>query len=212
MIVETLIALCIAACGGLLFAERRDDARLRAIFKPVASLAFVGVGLAGGALESPMGAALLAGLVLSAAGDIFLIPRSDRFFLAGVGAFALGHLAYSWAFLIGGFRFGIEAAGAAGLTLAAGLVFLRPMRAGMGAMATPVGIYVLIISAMVGLSVGHYAALDTARSLQLAIGAAAFAASDLSVARDRFHARAFFNRAWGLPLYYGTQLLIATAV
>ena len=212
MTVEIFVALCIAALGGLLYAEYRDDARLRAVFKPVASLAFVGAGLAAGLLDSPMGTALLAGLVLSALGDIFLVPRSDRFFLAGVGAFALGHIAYSWAFLIGGLRFGAEAASAAGVTLGAGLLLLGPMRARMGAMAAPVAIYILIISAMVGLSVGHHVALDTAKSLQLAIGAGAFAASDLSVARDRFHARAFINRAWGLPLYYGAQLLIATAV
>lgn len=212
MTVEIFVALCVAACGGLLYAEYRDDARLRVVLKPVASLAFVGAGLAAGALGSPMGTALLAGLVLSAAGDMFLIPRSDRFFLAGVGAFAVGHIAYSWAFLAGGIRFGVEAASAAGVTLGAGLIFLGPMRGKMGAMAAPVAIYVLIISAMVGLSVGHHVAIGAAQSLQLAIGASAFAASDLSVARDRFDARAFVNRAWGLPLYYGAQLLIATAV
>ncbi len=212
MLVEIFVGLCIGACGGLLCAESRDDSRLRAVFKPVASLAFVGAGLAAGLLDSPMGTALFAGLVLSALGDIFLIPRSDRFLLAGVGAFALGHIAYSWAFLTGGVRFGLEAASAAGATLGAGLIFLRPMRGKMGAMAAPVAIYVLIISAMVGLSVGHHVAIGAPQSLQLAIGAAAFAASDLSVARDRFDGRAFINRAWGLPLYYGAQLLIATAV
>lgn len=212
MMVEILSGLCIAACAGLLVGEYRDDARLRAVFKPVASLAFVGVAVAGGAQGSPIGTALLAGLVLSAAGDFFLIPRSERFFLAGVAAFALGHLAYSLAFLTGGLRFGIEAATAAGLTLGAALIFLGPMRGKMGALAAPVAIYVLIISAMVGLSVGHHVAAANAQSLQLSIGAAAFAASDLSVARDRFLARSFINRAWGLPLYYGAQLLIATAV
>lgn len=212
MSVEIFVAACGAACVGLLYAEFRDDARLRALFKPVASLAFVGAGLAAGALDSPMGTALLAGLVLSAAGDIFLIPRGDRSFLAGIGAFALGHIAYSWAFILGGFRFGVEAASAAGVTLGAGLFFLGPLRGKLGAMAAPVALYVLIISAMVGLSIGHHVAIGAPHSLQIAIGAVAFAASDLSVARDRFGVRAFLNRAWGLPLYYGAQLLIATAV
>jgi uncharacterized membrane protein YhhN len=212
MPVALFVLLSIAACAGLLIAEYRDDARGRAIFKPAASLAFIGAALAAGALQSPMGTALLAGLVLSAAGDVLLIPRGDRFFLAGVAAFALGHLAYSGAFLIGGLRFGLEAAAAAGLTLGAGLVFLRPMRGQMGAMSAPVGIYVLIISAMVGLSVGHHQSAASAASLHLAIGAAAFAASDLAVARDRFGKSDFLNRAFGLPLYYGAQLLIATAV
>jgi hypothetical protein len=30
------------------------------------------------------------------------------------------------------------------------------------------------------------------------------------VARDRFVRHEFLNRAWGLPLYYAAQLLIAT--
>jgi hypothetical protein len=43
----------------------------------------------------------------------------------------------------------------------------------------------------------------------VAAGALAFTASDVSVARDRFVREEFFNRAWGLPLYYCAQLLIA---
>jgi uncharacterized membrane protein YhhN len=43
----------------------------------------------------------------------------------------------------------------------------------------------------------------------VAAGALAFTASDISVARDRFVQHEFLNRAWGLPLYYAAQLLIA---
>jgi len=43
----------------------------------------------------------------------------------------------------------------------------------------------------------------------VAMGALAFTASDVSVARDRFVRQEFFNRAWGLPLYYCAQLLLA---
>jgi uncharacterized membrane protein YhhN len=206
------VSLCAASSAGLLWAERIDSARGRWVFKPLASLAFVLAGVSAGAMETPMGNALLAGLVLSALGDGLLIPRKDRFFLAGMAAFGLGHLAYSWGFTLGGIRFGYEAAIAGGLTLAAGLFFLRPMRGAMGAMSAPVAVYVLIISAMVTLAVAHYMHAGTDAALRLAIGAGAFAASDLAVARDQFGARNFFNKAWGLPLYFGAQCLIATAV
>jgi len=43
-------------------------------------------------------------------------------------------------------------------------------------------------------------------------GAVTFYVSDLSVARDRFLAPGFVNRLWGLPLYYGAQLLLAGSV
>ena len=40
----------------------------------------------------------------------------------------------------------------------------------------------------------------------------AFALSDLSVARDRFVRPGFANAAWGLPLYFAAQLVIASSV
>jgi len=45
--------------------------------------------------------------------------------------------------------------------------------------------------------------------LAVAVGALAFTASDVSVARDRFVRHEFLNRAWGLPLYYAAQVLLA---
>lgn len=207
-----LVLLCAAAVAGLLRAEQKDDARLRGLFKPAASAAFVLAALASGALETPFGAAMFTGLVLSALGDVLLIARGERWFLAGMAAFGLGHLAYSYGFILGGLNFGYGAGIAGGLTLAAGLIFLRPMRGAMGPMSAPVGVYVLVISAMVAFSVAHFMAAGTDASFRLAAGAAAFAASDLSVARDQFHRRAFINRAWGLPLYYGAQCLIALSV
>jgi hypothetical protein len=43
----------------------------------------------------------------------------------------------------------------------------------------------------------------------IVVGALAFYASDLSVARDRFVVHEFVNRLWGLPLYFGAQLVLA---
>jgi hypothetical protein len=45
--------------------------------------------------------------------------------------------------------------------------------------------------------------------LRLLLGASLFFVSDLSVARDRFVAREFANKLYGLPAYYAGQLLIA---
>jgi len=44
------------------------------------------------------------------------------------------------------------------------------------------------------------------------LGAAAFYVSDLAVARDHFVVRGFTNKLWGLPLYFGAQLLLAWTV
>ena len=40
--------------------------------------------------------------------------------------------------------------------------------------------------------------------------ALAFYASDLAVARDQFVKREFRNRAWGMPLYFYAQMILAS--
>lgn len=209
-------ALFSALCGvfvlGLLYAELRDSADLRRVFKPLASLAFVLVAVAAGALSSPFGQAVLAGLVLCAAGDLLLIPRAPKFFLAGMAAFAAGHAAFIAAFVIGDVApsplvFGTAAAMAA---FAAGLFFwLKP---GLKAFKIPVLVYAAIISAMVVASVAHWTARPTGQAALLVVAAAAFALSDVAVARDQFLRREFVNRLWGLPLYYAAQCLFAINV
>jgi uncharacterized membrane protein YhhN len=73
-------------------------------------------------------------------------------------------------------------------------------------MQIPVRVYMLVIALMVAAAVGTSAATGDFR---IAIGAVAFAASDLSVARDRFVRASFTNLLWGLPLYYAAQLTLA---
>ena len=46
---------------------------------------------------------------------------------------------------------------------------------------------------------------------RIPLGAALFIVSDVAVARQTFVQAAFANRLWGLPLYYGGQLLLAWA-
>ena len=44
------------------------------------------------------------------------------------------------------------------------------------------------------------------------VGAIGFYLSDLSVAQGRFVKQSFANRAWGLPLYFFSQLVLAGTV
>ncbi len=65
---------------------------------------------------------------------------------------------------------------------------------------------IVYVATIVAMTVGALAARGNTR---LAVGALLFFASDLAVARDKFLARAFANKAWGLPAYYAGQLCIA---
>lgn len=178
--------VCAIACLALVAAERNHH-RARFVVKPIASLAFIAVGLHAPPL-------VLAGLILGAIGDVALL--FERGFLPGLVAFLAGHLAYAIAFPP--HDAWVIAPALGGL---AALVWLWPH---LGALRIPVIAYVGAIVAMVG------GALATDNRL-LMVGAVLFFASDLAVARDKFVAREWLNRAWGLPAYYAAQLLIAWA-
>lgn len=205
MFFVTAMAACVAA---LLVAEYRASRLGVWLAKPAAAACFVAAALAFGALESPYGRVLLAGLVLSLCGDVLLIPHAlPRVFQAGVAAFGLAHVAYGVAFVL---RF--ESALLAALcALVAALVLLRVfrwLRPHLPAdMVIPVYAYMGVISAMLVAAAGAAPA-----SVAILIGAAMFYVSDLAVARDRFVSSGFANRAWGLPLYFAAQLVLASTV
>lgn len=194
----TSVALLLAASG-------RGSRAGERVFKPLASTLFVAAAVANGAHRTPHGAAILAGLAFSWCGDVLLLSRAKRVFLAGLGAFLLGHVAYSVAFVRRGVSVGATAASLVALLLPLTLVARwllpsvdRPMRA-------PVIAYMAVITAMVALAVGTVAALGGPWVL---VGAVMFYLSDLSVARDRFVAPGWRNKVLGWPLYFGAQLVL----
>ena len=202
------VVVCAVALAGLVVAEYRDWRGGMWLAKPLASAAFIWLGLAVGALDSGYGRLVLLALVLCLLGDILLIPRDrPKVFRAGVFAFLLGHVAYSAAFLSRPLAPGglLASAIILGVVIAAVLRWLgKSLPADMVA---AVRTYMLVIGVMAALACGVTAA---GGPWAVAVGALAFTASDISVARDRFVRHQFVNRAWGLPLYYAAQLLLAT--
>jgi uncharacterized membrane protein YhhN len=152
---------------------------------------------------------VLAGLALCMLGDVLLIPRNrSGIFRAGVFAFLLGHVAYSAAFLTVPLSF-IGLAGGGALLAVVLWKVLRWLGPALPTdMLAAVRTYMVVIGVMSTLACGVTAA---GGPWQVAVGALAFTASDVSVARDRFVKHEFVNRAWGLPLYFGAQLLIAAS-
>lgn len=206
---ELLSALCLLAVSALLVAETRKYAAMRAVAKTLASLAFVGVAVALDATASTHGRLILGALLLSLLGDVLLLSQRSRAFLAGLVAFLLAHLLYAVAFL----RLGVspEATGAAAVAaLLVAIGVLRWLWPSLGpAWRAPVATYVVVIMMMCTLAIGH---AGPSGVWSIALGAVAFAASDLAVAREKFVRASFTNKAWGLPLYYAAQLLLAWSV
>jgi uncharacterized membrane protein YhhN len=203
------ILLTTAATAALLAADRSGNKRAIRLFKPLASAGFVGLACSSAPLDNPYGAAILAALALSFVGDLCLLSARVRWFLAGLVAFALAHVAYIVAFA----RFAPSTTHVlvlvAVLALPALFVHRWLLPHVERAMRVPVQTYMAIITAMVAFAA---AAVLVGAPPGVLVGAALFYASDLAVARDRFVAPGFGNRAWGLPTYYAAQLVLASTV
>jgi uncharacterized membrane protein YhhN len=208
---------CAVACAVLVIAEWRGKPTLRIAAKLAASAVFVAVGAC--AFESvhpdrvPFAGAILVGLVLGAVGDACLLGAGKRWFLAGLVAFLLGHLAYVAGIAriepVGRWRG--DAGWLALVPIGVGLAALARLWPRLGALWPAVIAYVATISAMVvaAIAAARGAALPDPQRYRLVAGASLFFVSDLAVARDRFVGRSFANKLWGLPAYYAGQLLIA---
>lgn len=219
-----MIALTIGsalACALLVAAEWRGMAALRIAAKLAASAMFVAVGVqalgAGhGIRHARFVEAMFAGLVLGAIGDACLLAADKRWFLAGLGVFLLGHLAYvaGIAMIEPAALWPGDAGWLAVAPVGAGLAALAMLWPRLGSLRLPVIAYVAAISVMVvaAIAAARGAALPVPNRHRLVIGASLFFVSDLAVARDRFVARTFTNKLWGLPAYYSGQLLIAWSI
>lgn len=198
-------ALAVAA---LLVGEARGPRWVPWASKPIASIGFV-LAAFDAAPADAAGWVLVVGLVACLVGDVCLLSRAPKWFLAGLGSFFAGHVAYAVAFGMRGVDLTVATIAGAVLVVPAVVVWrwLKPHVE--PAMRGAVIAYVVAITVMVACAVGG--AGPRGEWVALA-GAFGFYLSDLSVARDVFVQRAFVNRLWGLPLYYGAQLCLASIV
>lgn len=202
-------ALSIGSVIALVISDLRESRKGRYLFKPLAAAAFIWLALSLDATATTYGCWMLAALLLCMAGDLLLMPDTERFFLAGLGAFLCGHLLFAVAFTqLSGNLTGLLISSVPAVILLVGVArWLTPYVP--APMKIPVALYVIVITAMLlsaGLTAGHTAAL-------LVIpGAWAFAASDLAVARRQFVDPSRVNALWGTPLYFGAQMVLACSV
>ncbi len=217
MIVPFAIVMA-ALVAALLVARKRSSTRGTWIFKPLCAACFLALAasrLAEGEqssmfpIEGAYDVSIAAGLLLGAIGDVLLIPTDrPRWFLAGLGSFLLGHVAY----VIALFSLGFDSRALLALVvlLPALVAIDRWLRPHVPSdMLGAVRAYMVVITSM--MIAATSAALHAHAYVALA-GATLFYLSDLAVARDRFVTPGFANEAIGLPLYFGAQLFIAATI
>lgn len=161
--------------------------------------------------------ALLAGLVLSLAGDVALLwPREG--FLPGLVAFALAHLAYLLAFTRGGVALAARGGPFVVYAVVAAAVLWRLWPGVPQALRGPVIVYVLCLAAMAAQAAARWLVLSAGSTVQArlaqraALGGALFLLSDALLAVNRFDAALPLASLWVLSSYWAAQWLIASAL
>jgi len=203
-------AVCTLGVLTALTGEYHSRLLLAAIGKFVAATAYLSLAWSMGAAGSEYGRILLLGMGFCWVGDMLLVSsKSKNLFLFGLVSFLLGHIAYIGAFATRGVSLLVVIAAGFVMIVFAWFV-LRWLKPGLeDRMRRPVLFYVLAICVMMTVAAGTYS-ID--ENWAIPLGALLFLLSDLAVARDRFIAPGFINRAWGLPVYFSAQLILATSV
>ncbi len=201
--------LALIACSALVSCQLLAVPTGSILSKLIASSAFLAAATSSGALRSRYGRVILAGLLLSWFGDMFLLGSSREFFLAGLVSFLLGHVAYIVAFSVHGLnhRWSLSVIAPVAVLSMLVTIWLAPHLP--DDMIVPVRAYTLVISVMV---ITAFGAKGAGGSLLIPAGALLFYFSDLSVAAMRFADPAFPTYVWGLPFYYTGQLMLALSV
>ncbi|MGI9028533.1 MAG: lysoplasmalogenase [Ilumatobacteraceae bacterium] len=177
------------------------------IAKPLATALLVVVAATAGSPDATVRAALVVAVLFGLLGDVALLGDSEARFMAGLGAFAIGHTAYVVAALAAGVSWAHALIAAPFMAVLLGWRFLPQTapgarRVGGTVLFVAVLAYAVIISAMVLTATGT-------RSVLAALGAMLFAVSDWVLGYDRF-VRPVRHRdlAVMVPYHAGQALLI----
>jgi uncharacterized membrane protein YhhN len=200
------IVITALACIALVYCQRMGWMEAAAMAKFIASTGFLATAVSAGALRHGFGRVIFAGLLLSMAGDMFLVGQTQRHFLFGLASFLLAHIAYTTAFILRGQerRQALMAAIPIVIIAVIVLAWLKPHLD--APIELPVQVYVAAISLMV---ITAFGARGAGAPRLIVIGALLFFVSDLAVAMQRIVTPGFPAYLWGLPLYYSGQLCLA---
>lgn len=181
---------------------------LHYLCKPAATLLIAAmVWRLGAAAEPGYRRAIVAGLLLSTAGDVFLMLPGD-WFVFGLGSFLCAHLAYLAGLCRRARPFAVGWPFLAYAALAGTVLWvLWPHLP--GELRVPVIVYVAVLAAMAAQAAAvwrrHAGSADAAAGAAAALGGASFVLSDATLAIDRFAAPFAAAQALVLASYWAAQ-------
>lgn len=179
-------------------------------FKPLTMLAIIAIAFINSCRQrGNYGKVLIAGLVCSMAGDIFLMLPAN-YFVAGLISFLIAHIFYIVAFTQGrAFRGSVW--WIASFVIYGIFIFwlLEPY---LGHLLWPVVVYIGVILIMGWQAAERWNHLRDTGALLALVGAIFFIVSDSVLAYNKFRASIEFGRALNLSTYFLAQWLIAWSI
>ena len=186
------------------------SSRLKYIFKPLTTILVIAIaGFQQYESQNLYGYLIIAGLVFSLLGDIFLMLPKDKF-VQGLASFLIAHIFYIVAFSSGFGPF-LEI----GYLIPAVIytsVFLWILLPKTGKMKIPVLIYALVLMVFLWQALGRFYYLGNQASLYIIIGAVLFVISDTILAYSRFIKNYSTSAALIHTTYWGAQVFIALSI
>ncbi|MFC3094318.1 lysoplasmalogenase [Alteromonas sediminis] len=190
-------------------AEELGKTRLCYVFKPLTTVLITAFFCWHVENWSVVSYLVLAALLLSLCGDIFLMLPSDKF-LPGLTSFLLAHLVYVGVFSLLITDFSITVFPFLAFLYATILLFkLWPS---LGEMRIAVMLYSSVIMLMLMAAIQLWVGASNLSSLLVLVGAMSFAFSDSIIAIKRFIGAKAWHEPVLLATYYVAQLLIAVGM
>ncbi len=203
-------AIAILAFSGVL------PAGLGYVFKPLTTVLIIAFAWPRGVDATKQRRLIRAGLILSLAGDVFLLWPKEGF-LPGLIAFLLAHLAYIAAFCVP-LRLGAKPLVFVAYAALAALILSMLWPGIPGALRAPVVAYVVCLATMAAQAGAWWrsragtAAPDASLARAAALGGALFMVSDSLLAINKFGAPLPLSSLWILSSYWLAQGCIASAL
>jgi len=152
---------------------------------------------------------ILAGLVFSLAGDIFLMLPGDKF-IAGLASFLVAHIFYIAAFVsVSGWHLSILYLLP---ILLYGGILLKTLLPHTGSQSMPVIVYAFALLLLLWQTLGRSGFSPTHSALIALVGTLFFVASDSILAINRFAKKFGFAQLAVMGTYYLAQFLIAASI
>jgi sterol desaturase/sphingolipid hydroxylase (fatty acid hydroxylase superfamily)/uncharacterized membrane protein YhhN len=180
------------------------------VFKPLTmmiAITFVAIYAYSTRAKGRFHALLLAALVFSLAGDVFLMLPGN-YFIPGLASFLVAHIFYIALFRQGQVWFPSKRALVG--VLAVGAVMYSIIWGGLNdpVLKIAVAAYVTVISLMAAQAMGRATTTGDAAARWVALGACVFMVSDSLIAINKFVTPVALSSLWILATYYCAQMLI----